>query len=229
MELTNVAETLRLGLLGELVLAAVLGGAVGLEREINGKPAGFRTNLLICVGAALITHLSREIALSTAIEPLGGLRGDPARLAAQIVSGIGFLGAGTIMQARGSVVGLTTAATLWVVAAIGIATGAHEFVPAIGTTVLVLAALLVLGKVEHGMVRRRASRTLQVTLAPDAATLERLEKDLGRFGFRMRTEEVEWQADELVATLEVAGRPSAIEEAVRVLLQSTGVRRVRVV
>ncbi len=229
MDVTNLAESLRLGLLGELVLAAILGGAVGLEREINGKPAGFRTNLLICVGAALITHLSRQIALSAATSPLGGLRGDPARLAAQIVSGIGFLGAGTIMQARGSIVGLTTAATLWVVAAIGIATGAHEFVPAIGTTVLVLGALLVLGKVERRMVRRRVSRTVQVALVPDATVLERLENELARSGFRMRTEEVEWQADQLVATLELAGRPAAIEEAVRVLLQSAGVRRVTVV
>src|SRR5690554_1125523 len=107
---------LRVDLLVRLLLAAILGGLVGLEREISGKPAGLRTNLLICVGAALLTELSLSIGLLTAERP----NADPARIAAQIVSGIGFLGAGTIIQARGSVVGLTTAATLWVVAAIGI-------------------------------------------------------------------------------------------------------------
>src|SRR5690554_6224470 len=124
---------LRLDLLLRLLLAAVLGGLVGVERAIGGKPAGFRTNLLICVGATLLTELSIGVAT---LAPPGRIAGDPARIAAQIVSGIGFLGAGTIIQSRGSVVGLTTAATLWVVAAIGIAAGSGAYVEAVGTTVL---------------------------------------------------------------------------------------------
>src|SRR5690554_2045638 len=119
---------LRLDLLIRLLLAAILGGLIGLEREISGKPAGLRTNILICVGAALLTELSLGIGLLTPERP----NADPARIAAQIVSGIGFLGAGTIIQARGSVVGLTTAATLWVVAAIGMAVGAAAYVEAVG-------------------------------------------------------------------------------------------------
>ena len=94
---------LRIDLLLKLSLAVVLGGAIGLEREIANKPAGLRTNILICIGAALITDVSVRLAVG----PDGTRVGDPARLAAQIVSGIGFIGAGTIMQARGTVPGLT--------------------------------------------------------------------------------------------------------------------------
>ncbi len=103
---------LRLDLLVRLALAVVLGGAIGWEREASGKPAGLRTNILICVGAALFTDLSIRFGGLA----IGGVVRDPARIAAQIITGIGFLGSGTIIQARGTVTGLTTAATLCVVA-----------------------------------------------------------------------------------------------------------------
>jgi putative Mg2+ transporter-C (MgtC) family protein len=131
---------LRLDLLGALLLAAVLGGAIGWEREHAHKPAGLRTNILICMGAALLTDLSHGVAAASG--------GSPDRIAAQIVSGIGFLGAGTIIQARGSVTGLTTAATMWVVAAIGMAVGFGAHVEAVGTTVLALLVLIPLGWME---------------------------------------------------------------------------------
>ena len=117
---------LRLDLLVRLVLAVVLGGAIGWERESSNKPAGLRTNILICVGAALFTDLSIRFG-GFAIE--GAVR-DPARIAAQIITGIGFLGAGTIIQARGTVTGLTTAATLWVVAGIGMSVGSGSYAEA---------------------------------------------------------------------------------------------------
>src|SRR3990172_2710074 len=100
----------------QLLLAAALGGVVGLERELAGKPAGLRTNLLVAVGAALFTHVSLAL-------PAAAGQGDPARIAAQVVAGVGFLGAGTILYARGLVHGLTSAATLWVVAGLGVAVG----------------------------------------------------------------------------------------------------------
>jgi putative Mg2+ transporter-C (MgtC) family protein len=110
----------RLDLAMKLSLAVLAGGAVGLERQISGKPAGLRTNILICLGSALLMDLSMNLGMS-----FGGARvGDPARLAAQVVTGIGFIGAGTIMQSRGAISGLTSAATIWVVAAIGLAIGA---------------------------------------------------------------------------------------------------------
>src|SRR5687767_15281939 len=125
---------------------------IGLERELSGKPAGLRTNLLICVGATLLMEVSINLAASA---NLGGgeMRSDPARIAAQIVSGIGFLGAGTIIQARGSIIGLTTAATIWVVAAIGMAVGGRFYVEAIGSAILVGTALVMLGRVEGIIVR----------------------------------------------------------------------------
>lgn len=134
-ELPLAYPELRLDLLERLLMAAVLGGAIGWEREHAHKPAGLRTNILICMGAALLTDLS--------VTAGAGVPGaDPARIAAQIVSGMGFLGAGTILQARGSVTGLTTAATLWVVAAIGMAVGFGRTIEAVGATFLVFFALM---------------------------------------------------------------------------------------
>ena len=114
----EVARVLRLDLLIKLSLAVLLGGIIGFERELSGKPAGLRTNILICLGAALLMDISTRIGLVD-----GHRIGDPARIAAQVVSGVGFLGAGTIMQGSGVVTGLTSAATIWVVAAIGLTVG----------------------------------------------------------------------------------------------------------
>lgn len=139
---------LRLDLLFRLTLAVILGGSIGWERQHSGKPAGLRTNVLICLGAALLTDISMRMA------SMGGPTADPGRISAQIVTGMGFLGAGTIIQARGTVMGLTTAATLWVVAAIGMAVGSGAYVEATGTTVLVLIVLLPLRAVEHWTARR---------------------------------------------------------------------------
>jgi putative Mg2+ transporter-C (MgtC) family protein len=148
---------LRLDLLGHLLLASLIGGAIGWEREHAHKPAGLRTNILICVGATLLTDLSVRMAASSSVPA------DPARIAAQIVTGVGFLGAGTIMQSRGSVSGLTTAATMWVVAAIGMAVGFGAVIEAVGTTFLVLVALIPLRTLEEKAKARRERNGLQVT------------------------------------------------------------------
>lgn len=141
----------------------VLGGAIGMEREIKAKPAGLRTNILICVGAALLTDVSVNIGV------MDGVRiGDPARLAAQIVSGIGFIGAGTIMQGGGVVTGLTSAATIWVVAALGIAIGAGFYIEAAGAGALVTIVLAWLGRVEHRL--RRIRRIVHYTVKTKLGT-----------------------------------------------------------
>lgn len=141
----------------------MLGGAIGLEREIAGKPAGLRTNILICVGAALFMHLSILVA-EIGFSPDGHPYGDTTRIAAQIVSGIGFLGAGAILHAQGAVVGLTTAATIWVVAAVGAAVGAGAYVESVGTVVLMVLVLVGLRPVENRILakRRRVHATLRV-------------------------------------------------------------------
>lgn len=125
--------------LARLLVAAVLGGLIGLERQLRHKPAGLRTNMFICFGAAMFTVLSKQLA---------GTEADSARIAAQIIPGIGFIGAGSILHARGSVTGLTTAATLFVVASVGMAVGGGLYVTAVFATALILLALAFLGKLE---------------------------------------------------------------------------------
>jgi putative Mg2+ transporter-C (MgtC) family protein len=149
--------------LAKLLLATVLGGAIGLERELAGKPAGLRTNILICVGAALFTQLSIDIA-QIGFGKDGQPYGDTTRIAAQIVSGIGFLGAGAILHGEGAVVGLTTAATVWVVAAIGTAVGAGAYVDATGGTALIMLVLVGLRPFERVLAtkRRRVRAVLRV-------------------------------------------------------------------
>ena len=122
-----------------LVLAAILGGIIGLEREVKKRRAGIRTNMFICFGAALFTVLSRGLAA----EP-----SDYTRIAAQIIPGIGFIGAGSILHARGLTTGLTTAATLFVVASVGMAAGGGLYLTAIFATGVVLIALFSLGHLE---------------------------------------------------------------------------------
>jgi putative Mg2+ transporter-C (MgtC) family protein len=129
-----------------LLTAALLGALLGFERELKQKSAGLRTNILIAVGAALFTLMSYELAAEGT--------GDPGRVAAQIVTGIGFLGAGAIMRTDSGIQGLTTAATVWVNAAVGVAAGGGEYHLAFIATGVTLAALLVLTPVERGIEKR---------------------------------------------------------------------------
>lgn len=157
-------EPIPFDLLGRLALAVLLGGIVGIERELSGKPAGLRTNILICLGSALLMDLSITIGMTD-----GDVRiGDPARIAAQVVTGVGFLGAGTIMQARGEVVGLTTAATIWVVAAIGLAVGAGHRAEAVAAALLVTLVLTALGWLERWMLSFRRVVNGTIRLRRDA-------------------------------------------------------------
>ena len=128
-----------LQLAGRLAAGLVLGAVIGLERELHRQPAGFRTHSLVALGAALFTIVSAY--------GFAGDGVDPTRIAAQIVSGIGFIGAGTILQHRGNIRGLTTAASLWSVAAIGMAAGAGLLVMAVIGTVLILVVLALLDRV----------------------------------------------------------------------------------
>lgn len=157
-----------LEMLLRLLLAVVLGGAIGLERELNDKPVGFRSNTLICLGAALFTMFSLGLAAD---------RGDPARVAAQVVTGIGFLGAGSILRRGDRLQGITTAATIWLVAAVGMGAGAGFYVVAVAGTVV---ALLVLGGfrwLERSIERRFDTRTYRITLRSDG-------DDAGRIALR---------------------------------------------
>lgn len=222
----SLIETLQLGLLARLLLAAVLGGAIGLEREISRKPAGLRTNLLICVGAALLTELSIGLAVSANAESeaAGSLfRADPGRIAAQIVSGIGFLGAGTILQARGSITGLTTAATIWVVAAIGMAVGTRAYIEAAGTALLVVVALVLLGRLEGYFTTHRRERSYILSIDPDPALLEEVEHTFRDAGLRVEARSVEKGGGQYQLSVDAYGPARLHEKAVRALLVRPGV------
>ncbi len=219
----NWIETLRLSLLGRLVLATAFGGLIGLERELAGKPAGLRTNILIFVGAALLMYVSQSVANAATVGPA-----DPGRIAAQVVSGIGFIGAGTILVERGSIVGLTTAATLWVVAAIGLAVGAHFYVEAVGATLLVAVTLVFLGRAEFFIFKRRKSVQLDVTIDPQPELLDEINEMLEKHGLRVRTEKVEKQHERFRASYEVTGPGRKREAAFGELAASSGVRRITV-
>jgi putative Mg2+ transporter-C (MgtC) family protein len=132
-------------LLGRMFLAAALGAAIGLERELRQKEAGLRTNILITMGSALFTIMSIEIS---------GPNGDPARIAAQIVTGIGFLGGGAILHTKGTIHGLTTAATIWMNSAIGVAAGAGRYQLAMVATAVTLVTLVALVPVDRWLDKR---------------------------------------------------------------------------
>ena len=159
-----------------LLLALVLGGIIGFEREMNQHAAGFRTNILVCIGSSLIMLLSIYGFNAFIDEP--NVRIDPARLAAQVISGIGFLGAGTIIRTGMSVKGLTTAATLWVMAAIGLAVGAGFYLPAILTCGLVFVSLQVLNKIELRYLVANKALLVEVTCSGGPDTLGKISKQL---------------------------------------------------
>ena len=153
--------------LTRLVLAAILGGAIGLERELRHRPAGLRTNMFICFGAAMFTLLSSGLA---------GVPSDAARIAAQIIPGIGFIGAGSILHTRGLTTGLTTATTLFVVASVGMAVGGGLYLTAVFATVMVLMALLALGHLEQTFNLKLLLTSYEVT----GASVDEISQEVNR-------------------------------------------------
>jgi putative Mg2+ transporter-C (MgtC) family protein len=151
-----------------LVLAAVLGGIIGLERELRHRPAGLRTNMFICLGAAMFTILSDVLAVK--------FLGDHTRISAQIIPGIGFIGAGSILHTRGLTTGLTTASTLFVVASVGMATGGGLYLTAIFATGVVLIALFSLGHLELTFNLKTLLTTYEVT----GASVDEITQEVNR-------------------------------------------------
>jgi putative Mg2+ transporter-C (MgtC) family protein len=215
--LNTVIEIFRLELLLQLGLATLLGGAIGLERELGGKPAGLRTNILICIGSALYTQLS------LAMVPAGS---DASRVAGQIVTGVGFIGAGTILHARGAVVGLTSAATIWVVAAIGVALGAGHYAEALLATLVVLVVLQGLGRVEIVVERHSTKSHLTVHARPDAAPLEELETVIRRTGLTIIAHASRRENVDLVLEYDLSGPKRLHDQVMIALLHHPAVRTV---
>jgi putative Mg2+ transporter-C (MgtC) family protein len=215
--LAGAAQELRLELLLQLLLAVLLGGLVGVEREIKGKPAGLRTNVLICVGATLFTVLSLHVAEG---------RGDPGRIAAQIIPGVGFIGAGTILHMRGAVTGLTSAATIWVVAAIGMALGLRAYVEALGSTALVMLVLAGLGWLEGLIARHKTVSRLILHLQPEANAQEEVEALVRTAGIEIERSRARRENVDLVVELELRGPKRLHEQALLSVVHHPGVRSV---
>ncbi len=213
----SMVQALRLELWLQVILATLLGGAIGLERELSGKPAGLRTNILICVGATLFTVLSYKLSLG---------RGDPARVAAQILPGVGFIGAGTILHARGSITGLTSAATIWVVAAIGMALGSGAYTDAIGTTVIVMLILWGLGNLEKLIARKSSYSHLVIHAKPEISAVEDLESLVRRSGLEVARVESRRENVDLVVEFELRGPKRLHDQAKLSILHHPLVRTV---
>jgi putative Mg2+ transporter-C (MgtC) family protein len=210
-------RALNLELLAQLLLAVLLGGAIGIERELKGKPAGLRTNILICMAAVLFTSLSIRLAHE---------RGDPGRLAAQILTGVGFIGAGTILHTRGAVTGLTSAATIWVVTAIGIALGSRAYVEALGATVFVMLVLAGLGRFEEFLGRQSTTTRLIVHTRPHPTAVQDLEALVRRTGLEVVQTTARQENVDLVVEITLQGFKRLHEEAMVAILHHPMVRTV---
>ena len=211
-----------------VVLAGVFGGAIGAEREIREREAGLRTHMLVSIGAALFTLVSAYGFSDFHFSNASGITYDPTRIAAQVVTGIGFLGAGAIIRQGLSVRGLTTAASLWVVAAIGIATGAGYYSAALITTVVVLVSLWPLRIIAFRLFERvrpgelRLEVELQPTQSP-SILLDPLEKR----GVAVRSFEVEDAHDRRRVVLEVRSSTVKPEQVTSELMRLEPVLGVR--
>ncbi|MGA1825473.1 MAG: MgtC/SapB family protein [bacterium] len=158
-----MTEIFKLDILFGLVLAGILGGTIGFERDIHGRAAGLRTHILVCMGSSLFMIVSEHVA---------GTRADPGRIAAQVVCGIGFVGAGAIIKSGFTIRGLTTAACLWISASIGLACGTGMYMVAVFTTILSLLSLTWLNHFER-LCKRDSYRilTIETTIESDLFTI----------------------------------------------------------
>lgn len=170
-----------------ILLSFVAGGIIGLERSKKREYAGLRTHILICLGSTLLMLLSIWIPE----EYLGAKNGDPGRIAAQVVSGIGFLGAGSIIRLGNTIKGLTTAASLWFVAALGLAVGAGMYIPCAVALVVAMVALVVLDPIERYFFPAERFKQLVVEYNGNADFPERARKAIEAFGITVQTVDVE--------------------------------------
>ncbi len=209
----------------KLFWAVVCGGMIGLERELKNKPAGIKTNTLICVGAALYTSVSVLIATTFS---QNGHYGDPARIAAQIVSGIGFLGGGTIIQARGTILGLTTAATIWVVAAIGMAIGFGRPDLAVAASVSVILVLVASNFFEDRILGRSLTFACEILLDdPQGEVRKAINKALASHDLVLDDFDVSMRGQFSLLTVKYSGHRNDHKKFVLDLWSTPGIKEVK--
>jgi putative Mg2+ transporter-C (MgtC) family protein len=215
MEMLQTEMSSVVGLsIARLVLAAILGGFIGLEREVKHRSAGLRTNMFICFGAALFTILSDQLAAEHT--------GDHTRIAAQIIPGIGFIGAGSILHAQGRfITGLTTAATLFVVASIGMAVGGGLYLTAVFATGVIVICLFLLGKTEQILNLKLLLNTYEVAgRNADEITAE-VNRILETNHSMMKNVQVADTKEHVRVQFELAGKRKEQEKILRALRQSS--------
>ncbi len=198
----------------KLVVALILGGIIGAERERYKKDAGLRTTIIITLGSALFTILSPRVGLGSEEGSI-----DITRIAASVVSGIGFLGAGVILQEHGRVKGLTTAASIWIAAAIGMACGAGEFILAAFATLLTMVVLIVFTRVEDMLEASVEERTYEITCKLSWKKYKEIKNLFKEYGLLISKSKQEKKAEgNMVLTLEVTGPTKKHEKVVQHIL-----------
>lgn len=203
--------------LAKLLASVLVGGVIGAEREFRDKAAGFRTIIFICVGATLFTIFSLK---------LGGVA-DPVRIAANVVTGIGFLGAGAILRDKGRVVGLTTAATIWLVAALGMGIGGGHYA-LVGVAVLVVLVVLWVFPMLEGVIdRARETRTYEVVCDVERAKFDQLEKLFRDQGLELRSHKQIKTPDHMVCIWEARGSLKKHDQLTAALFRDPEVREFR--
>ena len=198
----------------KILLAVLLGGLIGAEREMRDKSAGFRTMILICVGAALLTILSTRLAGDN----------DPTRIAANIVTGIGFLGAGAILRDGNRITGLTTASTIWLSAAVGMAAGGGQYALAAVVALAALVVLWVFPSFEGWIDDLRHSRTYQVVCQLDMDIYARLEAIFSQHGLKLGHRKRTKSGGLMTCTWQAIGTPKAHDRLVEALFLSEDVK-----
>ena len=206
-----------------LGLSVLLGGIIGTEREHNNQPAGLRTHMILVIGACLAMMLS--INLGTAAGT------DPARLAAQVVSGIGFLGAGAILRFGFNVKGLTTATTLWTMAIVGLAVGMGYYLISIIATVVIMIVLSVLDLIERRFVRANILRTLVVEVDNDKGIVREIRHIVSQTSFQIVGFSVQKSYENKMLQIEIVARfnnAGKLEELIEQLSEFEGLKSVKI-
>jgi putative Mg2+ transporter-C (MgtC) family protein len=196
--------------IAKILLAILLGGLIGGEREARDKSAGFRTIILICLGATLFTMLSSYLTNDT----------DTARIAANIVTGIGFLGAGAILREGNQITGLTTAATIWLAASVGMAVGAGEYILSGIVTLVTMLVLWLFPVIESWIDELRHTYTYQIVCHPDELSCEQLESIFTQHGLKVLGNKRMKFGGKVTTEWKATGKPRAHERLVEALLQN---------
>ncbi len=210
-----------------IVLSCILGGLIGLERESVNRPAGFRTHILVCMGATLV--MLTGIFMFNTYSDVSNL--DPTRLGAQVISGIGFLGAGTIMREGLTVKGLTTAASLWAVACIGLATGSGFYLGSVVATIFVFIILFFFSKFENYVSRKHNEIYLKVITINKPGQIGKIGTDLGKMNISIVNIKLETIDDTMIAVILIAKVPrnTIAAEVIEMLLCLEGIETAELV